>query len=151
MKNLICVTESSPCLIDTLSSALDASHFQLTAAKHAVECLKQAVSAQVVFVDLVLEDMDGLSLIEELRSTQHLESLKQANHSNGLNSKTEHSSLKIVAFLTRSALEKIDLPVGNIESMAIASGADAVFVAPFNLGELTSTVSRLCEIQAELS
>ena len=52
MKNLICVTESEPCLINILGSALEPGFFQLMAAKHAVECLEQASSAQIIFVDL---------------------------------------------------------------------------------------------------
>jgi DNA-binding response OmpR family regulator len=76
----------------------------------------------VVIVDLMLNDMDGLSLIEELRE--------------------QYRGLHIIAVMNKESLELVNLTADNITLMAAQSGANAVFIAPFNLAELVATVER---------
>ena len=66
--------------------------------------------------------MDGLSLIEELRE--------------------EYRGLHIIAVMNKESLELVNLTADNITLMAAQSGANAVFIAPFNLAELVATVER---------
>ena len=82
--------------------------------------------------DLLLDDMDGLSLIEEMRSIE--------------------PNAEIIALLSdTSALSNVvlegglDLNAEAVRKMAIESGAHAVFISPFNLGELVEAIHRLSE------
>ena len=70
----------------------------------------------------MLNDMDGLSLIEELRE--------------------QFRDLHIIAVMNKESLELVNLTSDNITLMAAQSGANAVFIAPFNLAELVATVER---------
>lgn len=70
----------------------------------------------------MLNDMDGLSLIEELRE--------------------QYRGLHIIAVMNKESLELVNLTADNITLMAAQSGANAVFIAPFNLAELVATVER---------
>ncbi len=105
--------------------------FHLHRSETATACLEtlDKSNSKIVFVDLILEDMDGLSLIEEIRS--------------------RYRCLHIVAIMCKNELAAIDLPVENIKIMAAQSGANAVFLAPFNLAELLTTIERFCEAAAE--
>ena len=150
----ICIAESSPCLQSVLSSALAPAQYKLITAQNAVDCINVVSDMDIIFVDLVLEDMDGLSLIEELRTAHRLAQIqsnsarKQVGNGDVTNTAAFNAGTpSIVAFLARGALEKVDLSVDEIRQMAIQSGADAVFVAPFNLGELMSTIARFCELK----
>lgn len=116
---------SSEHLHEVLKATLDPLHYQLLAAHSATECLKIIEDSKVVFVDLILEDMDGLSLIEEIRS--------------------RHRTMHIIAIMCKDELAAIDMTADNIKLMAAQSGANAVFIAPFNLAELLTTVDRFCE------
>lgn len=79
----------------------------------------------LVFVDLFLEDRDGLSLIENIRNDYH-----------GLN---------IIAFLPENSIIQGALENLELRNQAEAAGANAVLIAPFNLHEIVSTVRRLAE------
>tara|TARA_B100000767_G_scaffold275089_1_gene310380 strand:+ start:4564 stop:4995 length:432 start_codon:yes stop_codon:yes gene_type:complete len=105
-----------------LRSVLDASDYDLQSSKNASKCLAIAHQCQVVIVDLMLNDMDGLSLIEELRE--------------------QYRGLHIIAVMNKNSLETVNLTADNITLMASQSGANAVFIAPFNLAELVATVDR---------
>ena len=81
-------------------------------------------------VDLMLEDMDGLSLIEDIRMKNPL--------------------VPIVAFMSEQQPEELAIQERALRKMAASSGADAVFTAPFNLGEIRNTLLRLSQqLQAE--
>ena len=90
---------------------LDTDDYHLQSSKNASKCLEIAHQCQVVIVDLMLNDMDGLSLIEELREQFH--------------------GLYIIAVMNKESLELINLTADNITLMAAQSGANAVFIAPF--------------------
>lgn len=116
---------SSEHLHEVLKATLDPQHYQLLTAHSATECLNIIDDSKIVFVDLILEDMDGLSLIEEIRS--------------------RHRTMHIIAIMCKDELAVIDMSADNIKLMAAQSGANAVFLAPFNLAELLTTVDRFCE------
>ena len=82
----------------------------------------------LVFVDLSLDDCDGLSLIEKLRNDYH--------------------GLKIVAFLPESSISTGALENLELRNQAESAGANAVLIAPFNLHEIVASVSRLTEESA---
>ncbi len=105
-----------------LKSVLDTDDYHLQSSKNASKCLEIAHQCQVVIVDLMLNDMDGLSLIEELRE--------------------QYRGLHIIAVMNKESLELVNLTADNITLMAAQSGANAVFIAPFNLAELVATVER---------
>ena len=115
-----------------LSTSLnDEAGYHLHRCETATSCLEilDKSNTKIIFVDLILEDMDGLSLIEEIRS--------------------RYRCLHIVAIMCKNELAAIDLPVENIKIMAAQSGANAVFLAPFNLAELLTTIERFCEDAVE--
>lgn len=88
------------------------------------------INDAVVFVDLLLEQTDGMSCIEQLRSCYH--------------------QLPIVAYLSESA-SLAPLEALEIQQQASDAGANATLVAPFNLREIVSTVSRLLDVDAKPS
>lgn len=105
-----------------LKSVLNTAEYHLQSSRNASKCLALADQCQVVIVDLMLNDMDGLSLIEELRE--------------------QYRGLHIIAVMNQESLELVNLTADNITLMAAQSGANAVFIAPFNLAELVATVER---------
>ena len=105
-----------------LKSVLETDDYHLQSPRNASKCLEIAHQCQVVIVDLMLNDMDGLSLIEELRE--------------------QYRGLHIIAVMNKESLEIVNLTADNITLMAAQSGANAVFIAPFNLAELVATVKR---------
>lgn len=125
------VAASNLQLCQVLNAALDNDSYQFHIASSATECLNQLTDTQVVFVDLILEDMDGLSLIEEIRM--------------------RHRGMHIIAIMCKDELATIDMSAEEVTLMAARSGANAVFIAPFNLGELLTTVERFCENSYELA
>ena len=84
----------------------------------------------LVFVDLLLEDRDGLSLIEKIRNDYH-----------GLN---------IIAFMPENSIIQGTLENLELRSQAEAAGANAVLIAPFNLHEIVSTIRRMVEGSSSL-
>lgn len=122
---LLTLVSSSSNLHNVLTSAIDPHHYQLLTARSASECLNIVGESKTVLVDLILEDMDGLSLIEELRA--------------------RHRSLHIIAIMCKKELAAIDMSAESITLMASQCGANAVFTAPFNLAELLATIDRFLE------
>ena len=122
---LLTLVSSSPNLHDVFTSAIDPHHYQLLTAHSASECLNIVGESKTVLVDLILEDMDGLSLIEELRA--------------------RHRGLHIIAIMCKKELAAIDMSAESITLMASQCGANAVFTAPFNLAELLATIDRFLE------
>ena len=80
-----------------LKSVLDTDDYHLQSSKNASKCLEIAHQCQVVIVDLMLNDMDGLSLIEELREQFH--------------------GLYIIAVMNKESLELVNLTADNITLM----------------------------------
>ena len=117
------ITESRAKLSPVLRSALEATHYEVIDCQSAVDCLAQFAHCDAVLVDLFLEDLDGLSLLEELR---------QANR-----------DIPLIAFACHERLREVELSADDISAQASSSGADAVYIAPFNLGELIATLDRL--------
>jgi len=85
------------------------------------------INDAVVFVDLLLEQTDGMSCIEKLRSCYH--------------------QLPMIAYLSEST-NLAPLETLEIQQQATDAGANATLVAPFNLREIVSTVSRLLDVDA---
>lgn len=123
------VAASNLQLCEVLNAALDNDSYQLHIASSATECLNHLTDTKIVFVDLILEDMDGLSLIEEIR--------------------LRHRGMHIIAIMCKNELATIDMSAEEVTLMASRSGANAVFIAPFNLAELLTTVERFCETACE--
>ena len=117
-------------LSDVLTASLTPS-YQLNSAQRATDglALLENSNSKIVFVDLILDDIDGLSLIEEIR--------------------TRYRCLHIVAIMCKNELASVDLTAESITLMAAQSGANGVFIAPFNLAELLTTVERFCEAAIE--
>ncbi|MBR9805064.1 response regulator [bacterium] len=93
-----------------------------------VERLEDAIehgeNASTVIVDLLLDDTDGLLVIEELRE-----------HFRGLH---------IIALL-QSEMTVPSLDFNTIASLASQAGANAVFSTPFNLNEMLETITRFAD------
>lgn len=89
------------------------------------------IEGAVVFVDLLLEDCDGLSLIEKLRNNYH--------------------HLPIIAYMSERSSTEAPLESLQLRSQAEACGADAVLLAPINLREVISTVTRLSQEKLPLT
>ena len=122
---LLTLVSSTPNLHNVLTSAIDPQHYQLLTAHSASECLNIIGESKIALVDLILEDMDGLSLIEELRA--------------------RNRGLHIIAVMCKKELAAIDMSAESITLMASQCGANAVFTAPFNLAELLATIDRFLE------
>ena len=71
----------------------------------------------------MLEDMDGLSLIEEIRMHK--------------------PEAPVIAFIPAASGKQLELEEQSLRKMALQSGANALFIAPFNLGEIAGTIDRL--------
>ncbi len=80
------------------------------------------INDTIVFVDLMLEEMDGLSVVETIRNQYH--------------------QLSIAAFVCKQSVSG-PLEDLQLKSQAEASGANLVLLAPFNLREIGSCVDRL--------
>lgn len=128
---LITLVSSSPNLHNVLTSAIDTQHYELATAKTASESLDIIGDSKIALVDLILEDMDGLSLIEEFRA--------------------RHKSLHIIAIMCKKELAAIEMSAESITLMASQAGANAVFIAPFNLAELLATIDRFLEASSQSS
>ena len=138
---LLTLVTSNENLQDVLKSSIDSQRYQLLTANTASEGLnlidglpltdgaKKTDVAKIALVDLILEDIDGLSFIEELRA--------------------RHRSLHIIAIMCKKELAAIDMTAESITLMASKCGANAVFTAPFNLSELLATIDRFLETSAE--
>mgnify|MGYP005627535493 FL=1 len=137
---LLTLVTSNQNLQDVLKSSIDSQRYQLLTANTASEGLdlisghpqtadaKKTDVAKIALVDLILEDMDGLSFIEELRA--------------------RHRGLHIIAIMCKKELAAIDMTAESITLMASQCGANAVFTAPFNLAELLATIDRFLETSA---
>ncbi len=130
-RQVLTLTENSQQLRGILESALDSNLYRLVSAQSASECLQIVEGSKIAFVDLILNDMDGLSLIEELRA--------------------HHRQMHIIAVLRKEEFNSLDITADSIKLMASQSGANAVFIAPFNLGELIQTVERFCDLTVDIS
>lgn len=139
---LLTLVTGSQNLQDVLHSSIDAQRYQLLTANTASEGLTiidghpqadnskntDTTKTKIALVDLILEDMDGLSFIEELRA--------------------RHRGLHIIAIMCKKELAAIDMSAESITLMASKCGANAVFTAPFNLAELLATIDRFLETSA---
>ncbi|MGB5326335.1 MAG: response regulator [Pseudomonadales bacterium] len=122
-KKLI-VVENTPYMQVILEAALgDGAEVQQVGGT--MECIAALDSAACIFVDLMLEEIDGLSLIEKIR--------------------LRNRTIPVAAFVSSSELASLDINASATRSMAHQSGADAVFITPFNLGEIILTVSQFLE------
>jgi len=119
---LIVVVENTPHLSLVLEGVPNRQYSAISSANSARECLESLCDA-VFLVDLMLEDMDGLSLIEEIRM--------------------QKPYAPVIAFIPARSSEHLELEEKSLRKMAAQSGANALFIAPFNLGEITGTIDRL--------
>ncbi|NNL10802.1 MAG: response regulator [Pseudomonadales bacterium] len=122
-KKLI-VVESAPYMQVMLDAALG-DKTQVLQLGGAMECIGELDSASCIFVDLMLEEIDGLSLIEKIR--------------------LRNRDIPVAAFVASTELNSLDIDATATRSMAHQSGADAVFITPFNLGEIMQTVTQFLE------
>lgn len=118
------VVESTPYMQVMLEAALGDTA-QVLQLGSAMECLAELDSSSCVFVDLMLEEIDGLSLIEKIR-------LRNRN-------------IPVAAFVASTEITSLEIDASATRSMAHQSGADAVFITPFNPGEILHTVSQFIE------
>lgn len=125
MQNTITVIESTNYLHSVLSTAFDSNQHQITHADNAKQGFEQLPATSLVCVDLLLDDVDGMSLIEDIRLA--------------------HPKLPIVAYINKENCSSFDLEAQQIRAMAEASGANAVIFTPINLGELIHTINRLLQ------
>ena len=117
------VTESQAKLYPVLCSALESTHYEIVSCETAADCLRRHKDCHVALVDLFLDDLDGLSLLEELRLARR--------------------DMPLIAFACHERLREIEMSAEEVSIQADGSGADAVYIAPFNLGELIATLDRL--------
>lgn len=118
------VVENAPYMQVMLDAALG-EKAEVILLGGAMECMAELDSATCIFVDLMLEEIDGLSLIEKIR--------------------LRNRSIPVAAFVASQELTSLDIDASATRSMAHQSGADAVFITPFNLGEIVHTVSEFLE------
>lgn len=123
----IVVVENTPHLSLVLEGVPNKQYSAISSASSARECLESLCDA-VFLVDLMLEDMDGLSLIEEIR--------------------IKKPYAPVIAFIPAKSSAQLELEEKSLRKMAVQSGANALFIAPFNLGEITGTIDRLA-LQAQ--
>ena len=97
------LTETQQKLLPVLEAVLDQNNYTVQHATDAGQCLKLVQHSQLVLVDLFLEDIDGLSLIEEIRLQQ--------------------PRAPIIAFLCNENADVLDLTKTEITQMATQSGA----------------------------
>ena len=125
----ILLVETNDSLRAALGESIEDNGYQLLGASGSADALQHCGKANIAIVDLILDDIDGLSLIEDIRARQ--------------------KEVRIIAALpSRSARKMLDMEDKDIIKMAQQSGANAVFIAPFNLGELLTTVERFAETEA---
>ncbi len=119
----VALVEGNERLRAALGTSITERGYELVNVSNSQQALATVASAQITLVDLLLDDMDGLSLIEEIRA--------------------RHRNMHIIAVLPdRVARDQLDMEDAAIVQMASQSGANAVFIAPFNLGELLTTIDR---------
>jgi len=121
--NTLFVIESTPFLSRVLSSAYTDGGCEVIHHATAKQGFNNAANASLVCIDLLLEDVDGTSLIEDIRLA--------------------HPELPIIGFINQQNCSSCDSEAQQIRTVTEASGASAVVFAPFNLGELMLTVERL--------
>jgi DNA-binding response OmpR family regulator len=121
--NVLSVIESAPFLSRILNSAYVDSSCNVMHYTTAKQGFNNAELAALVCVDLLLEDVDGTSLIEDIRLA--------------------HPELPIIGFINQQDCSSSDVEAQHIRAVTESSGANAVVFAPFNLGELMLTVERL--------
>jgi DNA-binding response OmpR family regulator len=125
----VAIVEANPTLCATLSNPIRAFGFTVECAENSRHGLELAKGAGIVLVDLILDDMDGLSFIEELRSLRR--------------------DVHIIAVMADlNSCERLDMDTQTIQKMAMQSGANAVFLAPFNLGALLGTIENFSRTDA---
>ncbi|MBT8148555.1 MAG: response regulator [Pseudomonadales bacterium] len=118
------VVESEPYLQVILEAALGDSA-TVNYASTGAQCLSGLGQSAAIFIDLLLEDVDGLSLVERIR--------------------LQNREVPIIAFVAQTEIGSLNIEEAATRSMAEKSGADAVFFAPFNLGEILHTTSRILQ------
>lgn len=121
----IIVVENTPYLQVILDAAFSETGHDVSLASTANQCFDELAQCSAIFVDLLLEDMDGLSLIERIRLKNH--------------------SIPVIAFVAQTEIDSIGIEEAATRSMSEQSGANAVFFSPFNLGEIVNTTHRLLQ------
>ncbi|MDB4576272.1 response regulator [bacterium] len=129
-RSRLIVAETEPYLQVILDAALGESA-KVEHISQSKECLAELENVDGVFVDLMLDDLDGLSLIETIRLRDR--------------------ELPIIAFVTQNEIVSLNIQESATRAMAEHSGADAVFFAPFNLGEILHATNRLLLPVAEIA
>lgn len=123
----IAVVESTANIANIIKPAIDQSLGYTHHVTTAAECLA-ANEFAVFMVDLMLDETDGLTLIEDLR-------LKNRN-------------IPIVAYIDAKQLEALGMEEQGLRKMALDAGANALFMSPLNLAELVQTLQRMLEQQS---
>ena len=106
-----------------LSSVINSRHYSLKSIFNSNQCLENHHFNSILIIDLLINDMDSLSLIKQL--------------------KERNKESFIMAIMGKPVLEFMELSAERIKRDAIEHGADSVFIAPFNLAELASTIECL--------
>lgn len=119
----LCVIETNPQLSDILTSTFGQDSHSVYHANTAKIGFTAAKHASLVCVDLMLEDVDGSSLIEDIRMTD--------------------ANKPIIAFIDKADCEKMDMDIVAVRKLSEACGANALVVTPAHLGELLQTIQRL--------
>ncbi len=83
------------------------------------EDVKQ-LDSNIIVIDLFFEDVDGLTLIENIR--------------------IKNNNAFIIAFTTTEAMQELELEPGVVQKMAERCGANIAFIAPFNLAEIIQAI-----------
>jgi DNA-binding response OmpR family regulator len=126
----IAVVESTPKFSDIIRPAIDQALGHTHQLETAKDCL-QNLNHSAYLVDLMLEDVDGLSLIEDIRF--------------------KGGKMPVVAFMNTNSMNELDMEEQGLRKMALDAGANALFLAPFNLCELVQTLQRLCSQSPEVN
>lgn len=123
----ISVVSSDKQMQHILASVINPRHHSLKFLFNGSQCLsnQHSNSNSILIIDLLINDIDGFALVKQL--------------------KKENNNLFIIAIMGKPLLECMEKNIKNIKRKAIESGADSVFVAPFNLAELVSTIECLSE------
>jgi len=106
-----------------LASVINSRHYSLKSIFNSNQCLENHYFNSILIIDLLINDMDSLSLIKQL--------------------KERNKESFIMAIMSKPVLEFMELSAERIKRDAIEHGADSVFIAPFNLAELASTIECL--------
>lgn len=126
----IAVVESAPRFTQIIEPAVDQAIGQTVQIDQA-DVLFNDLTHTTCIVDLMFEDKDALSLIEDIR--------------------LKGGKMPIIALMDSQSMNELGMDESGLRKMALDAGANALFLSPFNLAELVQTLQRVCTIPSTVT